>query len=152
MAPPGYRFDATTETAVECNNGFFSSGWDRAESCTPCGVNPAAIDDAVGWHSEGMLRLPVRDPNNGLPMRWLSVRGNATSCCELDAVDTRHVYCCHMCAYCQRTCAAAVNALVLLLLFYSKCATPYWQVHACFVSPSVSHGCFLTVVLVLLCP
>lgn len=83
VAPPGFQFDPSTQTAVECENGFYSSSWDRSESCTPCGANPAANDDAVGWHSEGLLRLPVRDPNNGLTLRWISVRGNATSCCEL---------------------------------------------------------------------
>jgi hypothetical protein len=82
VAPPGFRYEPASESAVECGNGFYSSSWDRSDSYIPCGLNPAASEDAVGWHSEGLVQLPVRDPNNDLPMRWLAVRGNSSTCCK----------------------------------------------------------------------
>ncbi|WIA30689.1 hypothetical protein OEZ86_000761 [Tetradesmus obliquus] len=106
-APPGYSNNG--DGVYPCAAGSFKSGYtglsvkctsceaagregfttaaDAATSLSNCtalkpGYAPVvrASSDAVGWHSEGVLRLPVRDPNNGLTLRWISVRGNATSC------------------------------------------------------------------------
>lgn len=84
VAPPGFRY--ADGTAIECANGYYNDDWDRSATCTPCGSNPAtgasAEDPIVGWKSDRLVKIPIRNPHTGFVMTSFLTRGNSSTCCK----------------------------------------------------------------------
>lgn len=82
VAPPGYRYDSSgTKKAVPCEQGQYKEGWNRLTSCDNCaGTTEATLLTGNYWLSDPTTFINKLDPNTGITMQQVAVRGSPENC------------------------------------------------------------------------
>ncbi|WIA09380.1 hypothetical protein OEZ85_008786 [Tetradesmus obliquus] len=83
VAPPGFVYKKTgvAETAEPCEQGQYKEGWNRLTTCDYCaGTSISSLLTNDLWLSDPTTFINKLDPNTGITMQQVAVRGSPENC------------------------------------------------------------------------